>query len=197
MEVAKVIEIFDSGTFDALEGVVEDGRIDFKGQPYDLSSEYGKFELAKDVAAFANGSHDAIIVVGVETEQPTNSPFEIAKACAAYSSRSPVGAAVQAGHSRPLLPGSARFHGACAPGEGKFRARPLLDMGSCTARRRSAVSRPPPDRAKHRQYPPIFLRKFKSSCWDCLFRCSALRVASASAVRSHLSVAARTGFPCR
>jgi hypothetical protein len=67
MEAADVIAILESGSFDGLVGVVEDGHIDFKSQPYKLDSEVGKFELAKDVAAFANGRDAGIIVIGVET----------------------------------------------------------------------------------------------------------------------------------
>jgi hypothetical protein len=70
MEAADVIAILESGSFDGLIGVVEDGHVDFKSQPYKLDSEVGKFELAKDVAAFANGRYAGVIVIGVATEVP-------------------------------------------------------------------------------------------------------------------------------
>jgi hypothetical protein len=86
MEAADVIAILESGSFDGLIGVVEDGHVDFKSQPYKLDTEIGKFELAKDVAAFANGRDAGVIVIGVATEVPTvagadtdtraGSPFE-------------------------------------------------------------------------------------------------------------------------
>lgn len=70
MEAADVIAILKSGSFDELVGVIEDGHVDFKSQPYKLDTEVGKFELAKDVAAFANGRDAGAIVIGVTTEVP-------------------------------------------------------------------------------------------------------------------------------
>ncbi len=74
-----VLKILASGSWTKLEGVAEDGRIDFKSEPYKLDAEHGKYELAKDVAAFASGHERAVIVLGVQTEKPPDSPFEIAK----------------------------------------------------------------------------------------------------------------------
>jgi hypothetical protein len=73
---AEVLEMLERGSFDDLIGVVEDGRVDFKREPYKLNSDLGKFELGKDVAAFANGREDGIVVIGVETETREDSPFE-------------------------------------------------------------------------------------------------------------------------
>ncbi len=74
-----VLKVLASGSWAKLEGVAEDGRIDFKSEPYKLDAEHGKYELAKDVAAFASGHERAVIVLGVQTEKPPDSPFEIAK----------------------------------------------------------------------------------------------------------------------
>ncbi len=74
-----VLKVLASGSWTKLEGVAEDGRIDFKSEPYKLDTEHGKYELAKDVAAFASGHERAVIVLGVKTEKPPDSPFEISK----------------------------------------------------------------------------------------------------------------------
>jgi hypothetical protein len=71
MVAAEIINILQSGSFEGLIGVVEDGHVDFKRAPYQLDTEYGKFELAKDVAAFANGRDAGVIVIGVGTEVPS------------------------------------------------------------------------------------------------------------------------------
>ncbi len=68
--------MLSSGLFDALLGEAEDGSKDFKREPYDLQTDYGKFELAKDVVAAANAWEDFLIVLGVETEGTQDSPFE-------------------------------------------------------------------------------------------------------------------------
>src|SRR6266516_7244118 len=52
--------------FTSIVGTPECDWVDFKAQPYDLNSDRGKWELAKDVAAFANARGGAI-VVGVGT----------------------------------------------------------------------------------------------------------------------------------
>ena len=50
-----------------LIGQRESGIFDAKSQPYHLDDDDGKFELAKDVAAFANTGRPAAIVVGLRT----------------------------------------------------------------------------------------------------------------------------------
>src|SRR6266849_5109318 len=59
MAVGSVGELFvalASGDLTKLEGTREDAWVDFKGTPYQLDADRGKWELAKDVAAFANES---------------------------------------------------------------------------------------------------------------------------------------------
>lgn len=79
MTTEEAVAALESGDFDAFIGVSEGGHLDFKGAPYDLATDSGKFELAKDVVAFANSGLDALIVVGIEAERGEDSPFERAK----------------------------------------------------------------------------------------------------------------------
>jgi hypothetical protein len=72
----ELLAVLETGEFDRVAGVVEDGAIDFKSAPHQLGLETAKFELAKDVAAFASSTGPSVIVFPVETEQPTDSPFE-------------------------------------------------------------------------------------------------------------------------
>lgn len=46
--------------------------LDAKRAPYKLSSDAEKWEIAKDVASFANSDRDAIILIGVTTEGTPN-----------------------------------------------------------------------------------------------------------------------------
>jgi hypothetical protein len=75
VEPAELLAHLEAGNFEAIVGTTEDRRIDFKGQPYDLGSERGKYELAKDVASFASGRLSAAIVIGVATVTMPDSPF--------------------------------------------------------------------------------------------------------------------------
>lgn len=68
--------MLEASEFDAIAGTTEDGSIDFKIEPYQLGSEAGKYELAKDVAAFARTQDESVIVFPVETEVVADSPFE-------------------------------------------------------------------------------------------------------------------------
>jgi hypothetical protein len=72
----EVLAVLFSGDFDRLVDESENGQVEFKGELYDLSSDWGKVELTKDVVAFANGYEDGVIVVGAKTIQPADSPFE-------------------------------------------------------------------------------------------------------------------------
>jgi hypothetical protein len=72
----EVLQVLESGIFEPLIGVAETGQIDFKGVPYDLTTDHGKMELAKDVIAFANGYGPALIVLGARTAQRPESPFD-------------------------------------------------------------------------------------------------------------------------
>ena len=80
LSVPEVIEVLQSGGFDALKGTVEDGQVEFKGSLYQLSNDALKCELAKDVSALAN-SEGGIIVLGVRTSQDQLSPVEYVDEC--------------------------------------------------------------------------------------------------------------------
>lgn len=60
------LKILESGDFTKLMGDIEDGVFECKAAPYYLDNDAGVFELAKDVAAFAN-SDGGLIVLGLET----------------------------------------------------------------------------------------------------------------------------------
>jgi hypothetical protein len=57
-----------TGNFGDLVGLVEDDRFEAKSQPYDLNTEVGRFELAKDIAGFGE-AHGGLILIGCETER--------------------------------------------------------------------------------------------------------------------------------
>ncbi len=64
----EVWSILEAGDFDQLVGVAEDDRVEAKGQPYDLDSDAGKRELAKDLSAFAN-ARGGVLVIGAHTDK--------------------------------------------------------------------------------------------------------------------------------
>lgn len=73
--IAEIEEVLRSGEFDSLVGVVEDGRIEAKGSPYQLASDRMKQELSKDVSALGNAG-GGIILIGFETAKDSLSPVE-------------------------------------------------------------------------------------------------------------------------
>jgi hypothetical protein len=56
----------------ALMGQPETAWLDAKAAPYPTRTALNKLELAKDVAAFANTGHEAVIVIGLRTEGRAN-----------------------------------------------------------------------------------------------------------------------------
>lgn len=64
----KVIEALTRPDFAPMLGATEGQDLDFKLAPYALDATKGKWELAKDVAAFANAS-GGCLVIGVREEQ--------------------------------------------------------------------------------------------------------------------------------
>lgn len=60
-----------SGRFEELVGEVEGLEFDCKDQPYNLGTDVGKRELAKDVSAFAN-SEGGFIFIGLKTKNSTS-----------------------------------------------------------------------------------------------------------------------------
>ena len=72
----ELVSILDSGDFDQLIGVVEALTLEVKGsEPYDFGLPSGRYELAKDVSAFANadGGH---LLVGLETTKLADQPTD-------------------------------------------------------------------------------------------------------------------------
>jgi schlafen family protein len=67
-----VTEILLEGQFDRLIGMKENLYLEVKGStPYDFSTPSGRFELAKDVSAFAN-SEGGHLLIGLEHERLPN-----------------------------------------------------------------------------------------------------------------------------
>jgi hypothetical protein len=76
---AQIQEILTRGAFDELHGALENEFFEVKSEPWDLGSERGKFDLAKDVSSLANG-HGGIILLGASTlPSPTYQRREIVK----------------------------------------------------------------------------------------------------------------------
>jgi hypothetical protein len=71
----EALVVLQGGEFEPFVGQREDLELEFKGQPYQLDEETGKFELAKDVAALANGT-GGVILIGIETERQEDSPLD-------------------------------------------------------------------------------------------------------------------------
>lgn len=73
----EVEDCLESADDEALLGEPETEQLDFKEQPYVLSGDKGRWELAKDIAALAN-SGGGCLVIGVATEVPTDRDEEVA-----------------------------------------------------------------------------------------------------------------------
>lgn len=71
-----VIKALSSGKPDDLIGWAESSWLDFKGSPYPTDNK-GKFDICKDVAAFAN-AQGGLIVCGVKTTRDDNEARDIA-----------------------------------------------------------------------------------------------------------------------
>lgn len=74
-----LIDALARDEFDQLLDTPESEWLDFKLAPYQLATPKGKWELAKDVAAFAN-KEGGYIVIGIETERHVNAVVETAVA---------------------------------------------------------------------------------------------------------------------
>jgi hypothetical protein len=64
---SQILALCETGDFDPLIGTLENFELDCKMQPYILTDDKGKRELAKDVSAFANAG-GGVILLGVRTE---------------------------------------------------------------------------------------------------------------------------------
>ena len=67
MSFASVKQIIERHAYNSLIGLKEDQWLEVKGSaPYNLATPAGRYELAKDATAFANGT-GGFIIVGLET----------------------------------------------------------------------------------------------------------------------------------
>jgi len=73
--VVGLVEALSKGEFNKLSGTPEGHEVDFKSAPYLLDQPKHRWELAKDVAAFAN-SGGGCIVIGCQTEKHVNEVVE-------------------------------------------------------------------------------------------------------------------------
>ncbi|GAA1613932.1 hypothetical protein GCM10009733_007580 [Nonomuraea maheshkhaliensis] len=74
---AAVIEALASGRAEELLDTAENAWLDFKSSPYALKSDKAKFELCKDVAAFAN-AQGGLLVLGVKASKRSDKAMEVA-----------------------------------------------------------------------------------------------------------------------
>src|SRR5690349_10757351 len=71
-QTARIRSILEGGNFDSFVGLLEDLHFEAKNStPYDLDTEKGRYELAKDVSALAN-SEGGYIVIGLHDERLTD-----------------------------------------------------------------------------------------------------------------------------
>ena len=84
MNRTETLKVLESGDFSGFIGIEEGDHLDFKGSPYPLVNESQKYELAKDVAAFANGG-GGVIVIGIKAEPPKTSTIEQATQVSPFS----------------------------------------------------------------------------------------------------------------
>jgi hypothetical protein len=75
----ELIRALNEQAFDRLLDTPESDTIDFKTTRYELDQPRGRWELAKDVTAFAN-ARGGVIVLGVETQRNPNDVVERASA---------------------------------------------------------------------------------------------------------------------
>jgi hypothetical protein len=69
LTLRSVVDLVRAGRGTALIGQPEGEWFDGKGAPYRLSTEEEKWELAKDVAAFANSESGGLIFIGAKTRR--------------------------------------------------------------------------------------------------------------------------------
>ena len=69
-EIARstVLDLLRGGNWEVLKGQPESDWLEAKGEPYDHLGENWKYELAKDVAAFANSPDGGMILLGITTK---------------------------------------------------------------------------------------------------------------------------------
>jgi hypothetical protein len=69
---ALVLDLLRAGRRDFLLGQPESDWLEAKGEPYDRRQILSKYEMAKDVAAFANSPEGGIVVIGMFTRKRRN-----------------------------------------------------------------------------------------------------------------------------
>jgi hypothetical protein len=74
--VSQIKEALERRSFEELVGLVEDTAFEGKDTPYSLDTDWGKFELAKDVSAMANAA-GGVIVLGVRTSKNAEQEDEV------------------------------------------------------------------------------------------------------------------------
>lgn len=74
----EIRELLISGSFEELKGAFENEFFEAKSEPWDLDSERGKFELAKDLSSLAN-SRGGIVVVGAAPDAVLTSQRNLIK----------------------------------------------------------------------------------------------------------------------
>ena len=67
------------GAWDSLVGEAEGDYLECKAAPYELSSDVGRFELAKDVCSFANAG-GGYIFIGIRTRKGATQHGDIVQA---------------------------------------------------------------------------------------------------------------------
>jgi hypothetical protein len=72
LNVSVARNLLATGRISLLLGQPESSWLDAKRIPYKMGSDAERWELAKDVAAFANSGKDAIILVGATTQKAPN-----------------------------------------------------------------------------------------------------------------------------
>jgi hypothetical protein len=75
--VEEIQEILARGAFDEFKGMLENELFEAKSEPWDLNSERGKFELAKDVSSLANWRGGIIVVAASTSKSMTYQRREI------------------------------------------------------------------------------------------------------------------------
>jgi len=85
MSFESIKAILDARQFDALIGLDENTWLEAKGRvPYDFGTPAGRYELAKDTAAFAN-AEGGILLVGLATAPAPDAKTESLSAFALCS----------------------------------------------------------------------------------------------------------------
>jgi hypothetical protein len=76
VDVQDALRLLDARAFDGFIGARESQTVEFKREPYRLAHENQKFELAKDVAALANGQ-GGVLLIGLATRRESETPLDI------------------------------------------------------------------------------------------------------------------------